>query len=838
MSNSRYLNDLVAKKDQAEKTSGHYTDPVDKFHQFTVENYLKKCMGFDENALAPLLNIYSTMFRSIARVIKGTEFFSIESPTSIFEQIENVLLNTNQRTHFSICSFAGYGKSEFLTILYQYLYYKYRSKKFPKLPIYISLHYYNKKVYNDTKLLFSKQGSDLLIKDIFEIFDYIRQQIDIDIVLIIDGCDEFYNTKVDLDTTISTLIEDLPINSQIIGLRNCINKHCVQLKNEVPSVLIKDTIIDIVFDKINPNSDKGQQFIRAFAEVEALTTRVSDSELFRIYILNRIKKLGVKQIDMFHLFLFSIGFQNKLTYNTAKTLGAYYDIYLSSSTSKLDFKLMSRIAFKMFNHPNEITQAEKNTHEWWKVQKSDSLRDYLAAVYLVNKLTIDQKECLNEDYNIFNYVYPFEINAFCKDIINESIESQREACRFILGRFGKSSITAKTHFCYLLGRFRNERIREVAHLFLKQNEQMVKSELDEKLSTISSNKLDYTCKQYLLYYRTICISLICLGDPDTSDRYITHLLNNKYFDTLNRGFHLEYYEDIVFSPSQPDTLNNEDDGLCDCSKTYQRLYTKIKNALDTGNMYPLFQVELYTLCSLIQHRQANNKANPQMIDSLLNVIGQIENQSLNLSKELKTYILFVKEQFEKREQFSITHFIEEIYQLKLKPRKGWVNRNITNPESIASHMYGALLLAYLHLPDLIDEEPEYKKERVLKMLLIHDIGETYVGDWTPSEKTEKIKQLEDEKMKQIALIGTYNAISSNLEIYNLFHSFTYDESCINAKIARDIDKLDNLIQLIIYNKINPIDDYDSFMLDLVEGHKYTSVGCKIRDEILKSMINI
>ena len=148
-------------------------------------------------------------------------------------------------------------------------------------------------------------------------------------------------------------------------------------------------------------------------------------------------------------------------------------------------------------------------------------------------------------------------------------------------------------------------------------------------------------------------------------------------------------------------------------------------------------MELYTLCSLIQHRQANKKADPQMIDSLLNVIEQIENQSLNLSKDLNTYILFVKEQFEKREQFSITHFIEEIYQLKLKPRKGWVNRNVMCPESIASHMYGALLLAYLHLPDQIEEEPEYKKEKILKMLLVHDIGETYVGDWTPSEKRSK-----------------------------------------------------------------------------------------------------
>ena len=836
MSNPNYLTNLVAKKEQVKNTSDP-ADPIDKFHQFSVENYLKKCMAFDSKTLKILLPYYSTMFGLIAKIVKGEEFVILKEDVSIFEQIENVLLNTKSRTHLSISSIAGCGKSEFLTILYQYLYYKYKCKEFSKLPIYISLHYYNKKIYQDSTLLFSKQGGKLLKNDISELFYHIKQFTNIDVVLIIDGCDEFNNTKVDLDTTLNSLIEDLPINCQIIGLRNCFNKHCVQSKKEDPSVLINDTIIDISFGKISSNSDAGKQFIRTFAKIEELTqVKVSDANKLTEYIFKKISLLGVKHLDMFHLFLFSKGFQNAINYKTAKNLGAYYEIYLSSCN--LNIKSISEIAFKMFNHPNRITKDEKNTREWWKVQKSDSLRDYLAAAYLANKLIINQKKDLNEDYNTFNYVYPFEINAFCKDIINESIESQQEAYRFIIERFWESSVTAKTHFCYLLGRFHNERIKKDAHLFLKQNEQVVKSELDKRLLTMSSNKIDYTCKQYLLYYRTICISLICLGDTDTSDRYIAQLLNNKYFDTLNRGFHLEYYEDIVFSPSQPDTLNNEDDGQCDCSKTFQRLYTKIKKALDTDNIYPLFQVELYTLCSLIQHRQANKKADPQMIDSLLNVIEQIENQSLNLSKDLNTYILFVKEQFEKREQFSITHFIEEIYQLKLKPRKGWVNRNVMCPESIASHMYGALLLAYLHLPDQIEEEPEYKKEKILKMLLVHDIGETYVGDWTPSEKTEKIKQLEDEKMKQIALIGTYNVISSNLEIYNLFHSFTYDESCINAKIARDIDKLDNLIQLIIYNKIKPIDDFDNFISDLVEGHKYTSVGCKIRDEILESMISI
>ncbi|OGZ78162.1 MAG: hypothetical protein A2528_03560 [Candidatus Staskawiczbacteria bacterium RIFOXYD2_FULL_37_9] len=75
----------------------------------------------------------------------------------------------------------------------------------------------------------------------------------------------------------------------------------------------------------------------------------------------------------------------------------------------------------------------------------------------------------------------------------------------------------------------------------------------------------------------------------------------------------------------------------------------------------------------------------------------------------------------------ILTFFTEIGKLKELKRRGWVLREIKNPESVADHIFRATLMAWV----LGRKKRGLNIEKVMKMALIHDICEVYAGDTTP-----------------------------------------------------------------------------------------------------------
>ena len=70
-------------------------------------------------------------------------------------------------------------------------------------------------------------------------------------------------------------------------------------------------------------------------------------------------------------------------------------------------------------------------------------------------------------------------------------------------------------------------------------------------------------------------------------------------------------------------------------------------------------------------------------------------------------------------------------------------------ESVAEHSWRITLMAYL----VSDEFPEADLEKLMKMCLIHDLGEAFTGDIPTFEKSEKDEEKEasllDEWVKQL-----------------------------------------------------------------------------------------
>lgn len=798
---------------------------IEKYEQIVQEKYLKQKSYFRTSTNATqLYEYYSNLFKYL---IFPNNIIEHLNGKSVFEYFTDVIQNSDKEIPLVVKSKAGHGKTEFLSVLYQYLLDKYYSNLYDKYPLYVSLHYYNKFEYPNPERM-QKQAKELLGSDIAPILTYIQDDSKINkILLIVDGPDEYRYAKVKLETILMQNIDQYTLeNVQIIGLRQHEDAHQVNYRDS--NIRTYDSELEITIENISIDSPNYVPIVEYFSKIEMCMNFVTNAKKLQEYILRISKKLSIRYIDLFHLYLLSLSYQNRSKYTNLRNLGELYERYINHRAIDLDE--ISKLAYKMYHTPSKVLIMEKNTRTWWKLQKHKSLCNFFAAYYIANKLI----KSTEDNDTIYDYVYPYELNSFCKDIINEDNESQENAYETIIQLFENSSITARTHFCYLLGRFEDNAIRHKALTFLQNQEKAISEKIFNKIQNLeTTNNCTKTDKQMLLLHRTICISLICLEDNDASQRYISQMLKNKPMDNINRGFHLEYYEDIISPLTTQTELLTHNDNLCDFPKTFQRLYNKLLTAVKNNFYYSLFDVELYTICSLTQHRLEKGKVINEL-DLIIDLIKLVIKSNVQRSPRLKEYLNLCLYNFNNKDSFRLGAFIKEIYALKDIERKGWTNRQILDSESIASHIWGTLILAYMYLPNSMSKYPEYDKNLIIRMLIIHDIAEVYIGDLTPQEKDEKAKLLEKICFNYIALMGTYDSINC-IEIDDLFYEFT-NSNDINCQIARDIDKLDNLMQLLIYHEKFQITDFMSFKNDL-ESKISTEIGKQIMININSSFVD-
>lgn len=136
---------------------------------------------------------------------------------------------------------------------------------------------------------------------------------------------------------------------------------------------------------------------------------------------------------------------------------------------------------------------------------------------------------------------------------------------------------------------------------------------------------------------------------------------------------------------------------------------------------------------------------------------------------------------------------EDIHRLKHTERQGWKDREIERPrDTIASHSFGAALLGWS-----LAEEEGTDSDRVVKMLLMHDLIMAYIKDYTPGdEEFDSKKKMEDRKFEDLK-----EDLPENLEdeISDLFQEFRENKTA-EAQIAHEADKVDTLMQARKYSE--------------------------------------
>lgn len=135
----------------------------------------------------------------------------------------------------------------------------------------------------------------------------------------------------------------------------------------------------------------------------------------------------------------------------------------------------------------------------------------------------------------------------------------------------------------------------------------------------------------------------------------------------------------------------------------------------------------------------------------------------------------------------LLNFLHESEGLKRELRHSWLSDG--RRESVAEHTWRMALMA-ITLHKEVDKKIDIG--HVLKMIIVHDLGEVYAGDYQVygKEVPENKHELEEQALQK--LLSTLPSYSQQ-EILDLWHEFENQET-IEAKFAVALDRLEVLIQ--------------------------------------------
>jgi len=143
--------------------------------------------------------------------------------------------------------------------------------------------------------------------------------------------------------------------------------------------------------------------------------------------------------------------------------------------------------------------------------------------------------------------------------------------------------------------------------------------------------------------------------------------------------------------------------------------------------------------------------------------------------------------------------LDHFYKLKEIERTGWKTKlQLENSESVAEHTLSMIVIVMI-----FSEFKNYSLSRTIKMIkmaLIHDLGESIIGDYMPETiEIEKKKQLENAAIHNILLKIPWTSIKRKyIKIWNEFDNNKTEIS----KLIHFFDKVEMVIQAKYYLKNN------------------------------------
>lgn len=175
---------------------------------------------------------------------------------------------------------------------------------------------------------------------------------------------------------------------------------------------------------------------------------------------------------------------------------------------------------------------------------------------------------------------------------------------------------------------------------------------------------------------------------------------------------------------------------------------------------------------------------------------------------------------------NILHLAFQVGLSKKLKRTGWVNNNILNPESVAEHAFRVTVLCMALAPIL-----KVNKEKLIKMAIIHDLGETATGDivFQHGKKIDLKKKLKKERIEKEAIKQILFGYGEDYS--RLFHEMILRKTR-EALVFWEIDVLERTIQAYEYEK-----EQKKVLSQFFEGAEI-EIKTPILKQVLKDLIEM
>lgn len=159
--------------------------------------------------------------------------------------------------------------------------------------------------------------------------------------------------------------------------------------------------------------------------------------------------------------------------------------------------------------------------------------------------------------------------------------------------------------------------------------------------------------------------------------------------------------------------------------------------------------------------------------------------------------------------------------LKQLFRQGWLRLGVSEEhcESVAEHSFGVALLALW----LVDQHyPDLDRDKVLRLALVHDLGEVHAGDITP---VDGVPADEKHRRERASVDEVFASLPNGEEYLALWMEFE-DQETPESQLVKQIDRLEMAFQAAVYEHQD--------LADLKEF--FDSADAAIRDPALREIL--
>jgi len=583
------------------------------------------------------------------------------------------------------------------------------------------------------------------------------------------------------------------------------------------SVLPGTTVFDGFLASFEPFFPPSVTLAQLRARVAELDPKSIDPQFISVLLenLGNARFKDVKNAAQFALF-------------TARLLGASANVTLPPNF----IEECAADAFARYSGEEPTPFPAAAAAAYLKVRRTGEwVQEALVAEFAVNAIRRVAKgmPLRHLERSALERVYDIRVSGLVKHIIQGS--ESRVIFTGVEKLLYECDVAITPFLVYILGRIDDQSYQRRAQHLLKELSDAGKTDFEGWKNAHKSNRL------VSLARRAVYISRAYQGEREAAESYVALLAKDPAENLLNRGFHLEYYRDLVVRPKAGLAgFMLSDDSPRPWQRAYEVLSRNILKDLNSGPLSAKGIVELGTFCSFVADRLDQGALDGNLRSSIksLLAIAVSRGKVSPVLNGICNAILYELDQPPRTGTFAL---FETVYRLKQEERVGWRRRHIAErlgkpAETVASHIFGACLLALWLLPDRAEEgEPPYSKARIIKLLMIHDIGESVIGDLAPDEKGAN-PNAEAEAVARIAGMAMMPALNNLQGLYEDWQDFE-DATSNEAKIARDIDYLEALIQAAQYRPyFENQENYEEF----VEYHRTrirTRPGAKILEAILR-----